>query len=93
MTERRKAIDPIAATLGGAQQQNKKPASKPKGTKPATWRVGDEIIGRVNEAAGKHNVEKSGMVRILLSFALDALDSGDIDVDSFISSGPRKVDV
>ena len=41
-----------------------------------TYRIGDELVSRINEIAEKENVEKSGLVRALLTHALDDLDDG-----------------
>ncbi len=43
-----------------------------------TYRVGDDIIGRVNRVAQQHNVEKSPLVKFLLTYALDALERGEL---------------
>lgn len=92
MAKRTAATALSSGTDPRAILKNQKKA-KGKGTKPATWRVGDEVIGRVNEKAEANNVEKSSLVRLLLTYALDAMDKGDLSIDDYVASGPRKLDV
>ena len=41
------------------------------------------------------NVEKSGLVKVLLNYALDAIENGDLDVDEYVRlrKRPRKLDI
>lgn len=58
--------------------------------RPMTYRLGDEVISRVNAAAAAYNVEKSSLVKVLLTFALDALDRGELVLD--LPERPAKLD-
>jgi hypothetical protein len=42
-----------------------------------TYRIGDELVQRINATAERQNVEKSALVRALLGHALDALEAGE----------------
>ena len=68
-----------------------KPRKPDTRDKPMTYRIGEELIERINAAAEERNVEKSGLVKVLLSYALDALDSGELELP--IKEKPRKLDV
>ena len=41
-----------------------------------TYRIGDDLIGRINQVANEHGVRKGPLVRVLLTHALDDLDTG-----------------
>ena len=41
-----------------------------------TYRIGDDLIGRINQIANEHGVRKGPLVRVLLTHALDNLDTG-----------------
>ncbi len=60
-----------------------------------TWRVGEATSNRVNVIDEDLNVEKSGLVKVLLNYALDAIESGDLDVDEYVKmrKRPRKLDI
>jgi hypothetical protein len=40
----------------------------------ATYRIGQDLIDRINAAAEKHSVDKTGLVKALLTHALDELE-------------------
>ena len=41
-----------------------------------TYRIGDDLIGRINQVASENGVRKGPLVRVLLTHALDGLDTG-----------------
>jgi len=59
--------------------------------KPMTYRIGEAVIKRINEAADRFNVEKSSLVKFLLSDALDRLETGQLMLP--LDEKPRKLDV
>ena len=44
--------------------------------KPATYRIGSDVIDRINVACDRYSVQKSSFVRALLIHALDQLEAG-----------------
>jgi predicted GNAT family acetyltransferase len=42
----------------------------------ATYRIGQDLIDRINDTVDKLGVEKTGFVKALLAHALDELDAG-----------------
>jgi len=72
---------------GGQQEKPKKDTRD----RPMTYRIGEELIARINEMAGLHNVEKSSLVKLLLSYSLDALETGDLELP--LPEKRRKIDL
>lgn len=95
--ERRRPIDKVTADLmGQVPEPEPEPPKKPDTRdKPMTWRVGEATSKRVNAIAEDLNVEKSGLVKVLLNYALDAIENGDLDVDEYVRlrKRPRKLDI
>ena len=56
-----------------------KPKRESKETKVAAYRIGEELIARIDQAAAEQGVDsrrKGAFVALLLTYALDALDRG-----------------
>lgn len=73
-----------------AQQQEKEGRSPDQ--RAATYRIGEDLIKRVNDAAEQHNVEKAGFVKALLTYALDQLEAGEWKLP-IAGEARRKVDI
>lgn len=74
---------------GVEAQKRERKDNRPR---PMTYRIGDELVERINAAAEHYNVEKSGLVRTLLAYALDSLDTGQWTLP-IGSEGRRKLEV
>ena len=59
--------------------------------KPMTYRIGNEIIERINVAADTYNVEKSSLVKFLLSHSLEALEKGKLKLP--LKERPHQLDI
>lgn len=53
-----------------------KPAKKDRRMRAMTYRIGDDLITRINRVADEYRVNKQPLVRALLTRALDELESG-----------------
>lgn len=71
-----------------ADEKKQRPDRRPR---PMTYRIGDDVIERINNVAERENVQKSDLVRALLIHALDALDRGQWELP--IDERPRRLDV
>lgn len=81
-----------STTQRAAKSQQERDARRPDDTKPATYRIGSNLKGRIDETAADLNVEKSGLVKFLLQSALDLLDAGEITLPEFAPvEKPRKL--
>jgi hypothetical protein len=67
-----------AERVAGQEQQPARVDHRPK---PMTYRIGEVLIDRINRTADAYNVEKQGLVRALLRYALDALDREEWELD------------
>lgn len=83
-----KGLDQAAAQAGTVKHKGRglgalKP-SKAKGeTKIASYRLGEELIGRIDAAAlaqGIDSSKKAAFVGVLLTYALDALERGELTI-------------
>lgn len=57
-----------------------------------TYRIGEDLINRINATAKRHNVEKQGLVQALLTYALDSLETGEWELP-IADEGKRKVEI
>ena len=78
-------IDPIL------EEDKAKKKTRPPEQKTASYRIGQDLKDRVDEISENYNVEKGSLVRALLTFALDELESGAWALPSM--TGKRKLDV
>ena len=66
---------------------------RPNDQKTASYRIGQDAIDRLNEAAEKYNVLKGDMARFLILNALDMLDAGEISIDYQEDNRPKKINI
>ncbi len=66
-----------AAKKDGISDEQKRPNDQ----KTASYRIGQDAINRLNEAAKMHNVLKGDMARFLILKGLDMLEAGEISIE------------
>jgi len=81
------------STASGRDRSAPKTNSQKRDTrdKPMTYRIGEAVIDRINEAADRFNVEKSSLVKFLLTDALHRLETGQLMLP--LDEKPRKLDI
>ncbi len=84
-------IPPDEPKTKTTSKQKKKKAETDNRDRPMTYRIGDDIIARINEVATNNNVEKSSLVKFLLINALDALEAGELELP--LEKKPRKLTI
>jgi predicted GNAT family acetyltransferase len=57
------------------EEKRKAKTRRERERKGATYRIGQDLIDRINDTAAKLGVEKTGFVKALLTHALDDLDA------------------
>ena len=82
-----------AERLAEQEAEPEPPPRKPIDRRPRamTYRIGDGLVTRINAAAQQYNVEKSGLVRVLLNYALDALEEEELTLP--LQQKPHKLDM
>lgn len=83
-----KGLDQAAAQAGTVKRKGRglgalRPTKGKGETKIASYRLGEELIARIDAAAlaqGIDSSKKAAFVGLLLTYALDALDQGDLAI-------------
>jgi hypothetical protein len=78
--DRNRRISETVARASGESPRVTEPVKKKgerrsKSQTAATYRIGQDLIDRINAAAEKHSVDKTGLVKALLTHALDELEA------------------
>lgn len=68
----------------------KDPPRRPDEQKAATYRIGHDLIERINEASETLGVEKTSFIKALLTHALDELDAENWELPP---AGKRKLKI
>lgn len=71
---------------------NQKEENRKEQKRAVSYRIGLDTRDRINFAAARHNVEKSSLVRFLLNFALDELETQRLTLPIASDPRPRKLD-
>lgn len=78
-------VDRLARETKAREREDTRP-------RPMTYRIGEELISRINDIAEQYNVEKQGLVRALLTYSLDALETGEWELP-IADEGKRRLDI
>lgn len=65
--------------------------SRPNDQKLAAYRLGSELKERIDQVAKELNVQKSDLVRYLLSYSLNQLEAGEITIETADANKPQKI--
>lgn len=75
-----------------AKGQSSDESKRPENQKAASYRIGQDAIDRLNDAAKKYNVLKGDLARFLILTSLDLLESGEISFDYVENDRPKRID-
>lgn len=92
MTRKRDPLEGGKSYVDRLAREAKAKESEDSRLRPMTYRIGEEIINRINEVAERKNVQKQGLVRALLTYSLDALEAGEWELP-IAEEGKRKLDI
>lgn len=83
----------VTDPLEEQEEKESEESKRPDEQKAATYRIGQTLKERIDSLAAELRVEKTGLVKALLTHALDDFEAGGWELPETIDPIKRKLDI